>query len=388
MEILLKILESSWAIFQEAALYLLFGFVIAGILHAYILPDTVVKYLHRGRFRSVLYSSLLGIPVPLCCCGVLPAVAGLKRQGANNGACLSFLTSTPETGADSIALTYSLLGPVMTLMRPITGLVTAICAGLLENFTGCSYSKTEQITPNRACVVGGCCDASDCDPWSHARHHTVIEKLQAGMRFAFTELMGDLAVWFVLGVILAGIISVLVPESIISAVFGSGIVAYLGALIISGPIFVCSTFSTPIAAALVIKGMSPGAALVFLMAGPATNVTTITMVTGLLGKRSLGIYLGSIVVCSMMMAFLTDMIFSVYHISATASMSSAGGEFLPPWVELGAAVILAVLIIRVFWQTITKNYIPKWLPRTHSLENKQLMTCGCEIGCSCVTCVT
>lgn len=377
MEILVKILGSSWTIFREAALYLLFGFVIAGILRAYIQADSVVKYFHRGRFRSVLYSSLLGIPIPLCSCGVVPAVAGFKKQGANNGACLSFLTSTPETGVDSIALTYSLLGPVMTLMRPITAFITAMCAGLLENFTGRSYSKSREIIPDRVCVVDACCDGTDCDPWSHARHHTVAEKLWAGMRFAFVGLMDDLAVWFVLGILLAGIISALVPESVISAVFGSGILAYLGALIISGPMYVCATLSTPIAAALVMKGMSPGAALVFLMAGPATNMPTITMVTGLLGKRSLGIYLGSIAVCSIIMAFLTDWIFQAFDISAKVSLG-AGGEFLPQWLETGAAVILAALIIRVLWQRVSGDYLPRWFRGTRGPKKGQPITCCCE----------
>ncbi len=384
MGILLKILESSWTIFQEAALYLLFGFVVAGILHAYIRTDSVVKYLHKGRFRSVFYSSLLGIPIPLCSCGVVPAVAGFKRQGANNGSCLSFLTSTPETGVDSIALTYSLLGPVMTLMRPITAFITAMCAGLLENFTGRSYSKSREIMPDRICVIDACCDGSDCDPWAHARHHTFVEKLQAGMRFAFKDLMADLAVWFVLGILLAGIISALIPESIISAVFGSGILAYLGALVISGPMYVCATLSTPVAAALVVKGMSPGAALVFLMAGPATNMPTITMVVGLLGKRSLGIYLGSIAICSLIMAFATDWIFQAFDISIKVS-TAAGEEVLPWWVEAGAALILAVLIARVLWRKISKGNLPRWLPWSQASNESPPTTCCCETDRSGVT---
>ncbi len=378
METLLKILESSWSIFREAAPYLLLGFVIAGVLHAYVQPESVVKYFHRGRFRSVLYSSLLGIPIPLCSCGVVPAVAGFKKQGANNGACLSFLVSTPETGADSIALTYSLLGPVMTVLRPVTALVTALCAGILENFTGRSYSKAPEIVPDRTCVIDGCCDGSECDPWVHARHHTAAEKLRAGMGFAFNGLVADLAGWLVLGVILAGIIAALVPESIISAVFGSGILAYLGALIISGPMYVCATMSTPVAAALVMKGMSPGAALIFLMAGPATNMTTITMVAGLLGKRSLAIYLGSIVICSVLMAFFTDMIFRVFDISAKVSVAGGAGDFLPAWTELGAAVILAMLILRVLWQRISEDYLPTWLAGSETRKKSQPATCCCE----------
>lgn len=378
METILQILGSSLSIFREAAPYLLLGFVIAGILHAYVQPASIVKYFHRGRFRSVLYSSLLGIPIPLCSCGVVPAVAGFKKQGANSGACLSFLVSTPETGADSIALTYSLLGPIMTVIRPVTALITALTAGVLENFIGDSYDKSAEIVPDRTCVVDGCCDGSDCDPWVHARHHSVTEKLMAGMRFAFNGLVADLAGWLVLGVLLAGVIAALVPESIISSIFGSGILAYLGALIISGPMYVCATMSTPVAAALMMKGMSPGAALIFLMAGPATNMTTLTMVAGLLGKRSLLIYLGSIVICSLIMAFFTDMIFHAFDISAKLSVAAGEGDFLPGWLEWGAALVLAVLVLRVFWQKVSEDFLPSWLVRSHGSKKSLPASCCCE----------
>jgi uncharacterized protein len=378
METVLQILGSSLSIFREAAPYLLLGFVIAGILHAYVHTESVVKYFHRGRFRSVLYSSLLGIPIPLCSCGVVPAVAGFKKQGANNGACLSFLVSTPETGVDSIALTYSLLGPVMTVIRPVTALITAMTAGLLENFTGGFHDKPGEMVPDRTCVIDGCCDGSDCDPWVHARHHTAIEKLQAGMHFAFNGLVADLAGWLVLGVLLAGVIAVLVPNSLVSSVFGSGILAYLGALIVSLPMYVCATMSTPIAAALMMKGMSPGAALIFLSAGPATNMATIIMVAGLLGKRSLIIYLGSIVICSVIMAFFTDMIFHAFDISATVAVVGGAGDFLPAWMEWGAALFLAVLLLRVFWQQVSKNLPPGWLGSSLESKKSQPGSCCCE----------
>jgi len=378
MEIILEILTSSWRILEAAALYLLFGFVIAGIIRAYVTTDSVVKYLQRGRFRSVVYASLLGIPIPLCSCGVVPAVAGFKRQGANNGACLSFLTSTPETGVDSIALTYSLLGPILTLMRPITAFVTALSAGILENFTGKSYSESSQIIPDRTCIVDGCCDGIDCDPKVHARHHTLLERLQAGMRFAFNDLMHDLAIWFVIGILLAGIITVLVPDSFVTAALGSGIVSYLIAFVISGPMYVCATLSTPVAAALVVKGMSPGAALVMLMAGPATNMTTITMVGGMLGKRSLGIYIGSIVVCSLAMAYVTDMIYRVSGISATASIGFTTGGPVWEWAEWTAALILGILILRTLWQDYVKHYVEDLLVGSQAAQKGPAQRCACD----------
>ena len=131
----------------------------------------------------------------------------------------------------------------------------------------------------------------------HAAHHNFVEKVRAGIGYAFGDLMADLAGWFMLGIILAGIITALVPESFVSSVFGSGLLAYLSMLAVSLPMYVCASMSTPVAAALVMKGMSPGVALILLLAGPATNMATIAMVGGMLGKRSLGIYLGSIALC-------------------------------------------------------------------------------------------
>lgn len=377
MQIILEILISSWRILEAAALYLLFGFFVAGVIRAFINADSVVKYFQRGRFRSVLYASLLGIPIPLCSCGVVPTVAGFKRQGANNGACLSFLTSTPETGVDSIALTYSLLGPILTIMRPITAFITALSAGALENFTGGSYVESKGVIPDRTCIVDGCCDGVDCDPKVHAEHHTLFERLRAGMGFAFNDLMADLAVWFVIGMLLAGIITVLIPDSLVTAALGSGTKSYLIALVISGPMYVCATLSTPVAAALVIKGMSPGAALVMLMAGPATNMTTIAMVAGILGKRSLGIYLGSIFVFSLVMAYATDMIYKVTGVHPAASIGVAAGGPLWEWAEWIAAIILGALIVRTLWQDYLKDYVLGSLVGSPATPPVHRCACSC-----------
>lgn len=280
---------------------------------------------------------------------MVPAVAGLKKQGANNGASVAFLISTPESGVDSIALTYSLLDPIITVIRPVTAFFTATVAGIAENVFGASYSSASEVKPDLSCTVDGCCDGVDCDPKVHARHHTFTEKLWAGAMFAFDELMSDLATWFMLGILLAGVITALIPESFITGHFGSGLLAYLGMLVVSLPMYVCATMSTPIAAALVMKGMSPGAALVLLMAGPATNMATLTTVAGILGRRSLAIYLLSIVACTLFFAFITDAVYAGLGISAKAAATVDAGEVLPAWVELSSAVVLAALILRVMW---------------------------------------
>lgn len=253
---------------------------------------------------------------------------------------------------DSIALTYSLLDPLMTILRPITAFFTALFAGIVENLTTGSYRESRNAVPDKTCLVDGCCDGNDCDPRDHVRHHTVGEKLRAGIRFAMDELLDDLAMWFLIGIVLAGIIAVLVPASFVTETLGTGIVSYLAMLIAGLPMYVCATMSTPIAAALVMKGLSPGAALVFLVAGPATNVATITMVGGILGKRTLGIYLGSIVICTLIMAFVTDTVYGLMGMSAEVQAGVTARELIPYWLELTAAIVLGCLIVRVYWRKI------------------------------------
>jgi uncharacterized protein len=311
---------------------------------------------------------------------VVPAVAGLKKQGANNGACLAFLISSPETGVDAIALTYSLLDPLITVIRPITALVTAVVAGITENFAGGSKQLNQPSVADRTCMVDGCCDGTDCAPADHAAHHSLVEKLRTGLRYAFTDLMADLAVWFLLGIFLAGIITALVPASLVSGYFGSGLLAYLSMLVVSLPMYVCASMSTPIAAALVMKGMSPGVALVLLLAGPATNMATIAMVGGMLGKRALGVYLGSIALCTLLAAYLTDMTYSALGISAKAAAGVAAGEFIPPWLEWGAALLLAALIGRVLWKKLTKAWLGSRAIETLDAHDKNTIApcCGDE----------
>jgi uncharacterized protein len=207
--------------------------------------------------------------------------------------------------------------------------------------------------------VDGCCDGTACDAETHASHHTGAEKLAAGLRFAFNELMDDLAGWFLLGVIFAGIITAVVPNSFFDQVLGHGLVSYLVMLVVSLPMYVCASASTPIAAAMVLKGLSPGAALVFLLAGPATNAATVAMVGGMLGIRALSIYLGSIAVCALGMAFATDWLFQTFRMSPVTSVIAGQQEFLPEWVHWLSAGILAILISRALWRRYGRNWLSR-----------------------------
>lgn len=309
---------------------------------------------------------------------MVPAVAGLKREGASKGACLSFLISTPETGVDSIAVTYSLLDPIMTVMRPVTAFVTAFVGGVVENVWSGAIKEETRVVADQEAPVDAWCEGTDCCSRIHSRQGTFLEKVREGVRFAADDLMHDLAGWFLVGILLAGVITVMMPESVFEHFPGSGIVTYLALLVVSLPMYVCATMSTPIAAALVLKGMSPGAALVLLVAGPATNMATITMVGGLLGGRTLGIYLSTIVICTLVMAFVTDMCYEVLGVSARATAGKAASELVPAWLELGVAVVLAALFARVLFHKARAYLAKRTADPVQPSDSVRAGTCGCE----------
>ncbi len=348
MNLLLNILLQSWNILLESSVFIIFGLLVSGLLRVFLNPGVVSQHLGKGRFKSVFKASLMGIPIPLCSCGVLPAAAALKKQGANNGAVTSFLISTPESGVDSIAITYALMDPIMTVVRPVAAFVTAFAAGITENLMG-KPDTANPIIPDLSCPVDGCCDGINCSPEVHRNHHSFGEKISAGFRFAFTDVWADLAVWFLFGLLLSGIITVLIPESVFSRYMGGGISAMLIMLGVGIPIYICATASTPIAATLILQGVSPGAALVFLMTGPATNVTSLTVLVSVLGKRATGIYLAAIAICAVGFGLLVDWIYSAMGISAQAVVGQAG-EAIPHAVELTGAFLILALSVKPVWR--------------------------------------
>jgi uncharacterized membrane protein YraQ (UPF0718 family) len=355
MNLLLDILLQSWNILLESSVFILFGLLVSGLLRVFLNPGSVSRHLGQGRFKSVFKASLMGIPIPLCSCGVLPAAAALKKQGANNGAVTSFLISTPESGVDSIAITYALMDPIMTVVRPVAAFVTAFAAGISENLIG-KPDTTRPIVPDLSCPVDGCCDGQNCSPEVHRNHHSFTEKTKAGFRFAFTDVWGDLAVWFLFGLLLSGIITVMIPESVFSRYMGGGFGSMLIMLGVGIPIYICATASTPIAATLILQGVSPGAALVFLMTGPATNVTSLTVLTRVLGRRATAIYLFAIAICAVGFGLLVDWIYSAMDISARAVVGQAG-EAIPHAVGLVGAVLILILSVQPVWRFIRSRFV-------------------------------
>ena len=364
-----QILQASWDLFLEAAPYLFLGILVAGLLYLFLDPRTIAKHLNKGRISSVFKAALLGIPLPLCSCGVLPAAASLRKQGANKGATSAFLISTPESGIDSIALTYALLGPLMTLIRPLAAFITAFAAGIMENLLG--WGDREKGLPpvvDLVCRVDGCCDGQDCPPEEHNKHHSLAEKLRKGIRYGFFDLYRELSGWIFVGFLVAGAITLWLPQDLTGRYLGGGFITMLFMLAAGIPTYICATASTPVAAALILKGVSPGAALVFLLAGPATNVASLTVLTRVLGKRGVVIYLGSIAIFAVLFGLATDWLYAFLGISLQSKLVTSPGELLPSWLHLILALLLAILMLFFFVRSIVAFLRAKinQIPQHHS----------------------
>jgi len=265
---------------SEMAPYLLFGFFFAGLLKAFFPTDGIVRFMGKNNFRSVLNAALLGVPLPLCSCGVIPTAVSFYRSGATKGATTSFLISTPQTGVDSMLATYSLLGLPFAIIRPIVALITGLVGGAASH----AFDK-EQFSPAD----------KDPDRGIIRAKPTFMQRIKTVVQYGFGELVEDIVKWLLIGLIAATLLSMLIPDSFFSRYIGNPWIEMLVVLAASVPLYICATGSIPLAAVLLMKGISPGAALVFLMAGPATNVATMMVISNTMGKKAFFIYLATIV---------------------------------------------------------------------------------------------
>ena len=314
--------------------YILLGMVIAGILHVAMDKNFIRRQLGQGSVKSIVKATLLGVPLPVCSCGVIPLADSLRRDGAHRSSVLAFLVSTPVTGVDSILATYALLGPLYAVFRPLAALVTGITLGLSDYILAGKDGSTPDTKPK---------PCAHC----HKEHHYERTRFKEFLHHAFVEVPADLAKWLIIGVLAGGVITVMIPADIFThyLVFPWDFLAAIGLGI---PLYVCATGSIPIAAALIAKGMSPGAALAFLIAGPATNTVTMAFVRAKLGKRSFYLYLANISI----IAFLSGLVFNLFSPKLGGKMlHQCGSEMLPFWSEITCGVILLALIL----STITKQ---------------------------------
>lgn len=289
---------------------------------------------------------------------MLPAAASLQKQGANKGATTAFLISTPESGVDSIAITYALLDPIMTIVRPVAAFLTAVAAGLLENFLNWKEPKLPP-KPETTCTHDThCCDDTESHSQKLQPHLSIAEKITASFRYAVTEVWGDIALWFYIGLIIAALITVLVPDALMVSVLGGGLSSMFIMLLIGVPLYICATASTPVAAALILKGVSPGAALVFLLVGPATNVTSLSVLFGLLGKKSTFRYLAVLSIAAVLFGLAVDQIYLLLDISPKAIIGEAA-EIVPHSVKVIATLILVLFSVKPLSTQIKKLFTKK-----------------------------
>jgi uncharacterized membrane protein YraQ (UPF0718 family)/copper chaperone CopZ len=326
---------------MEMAPYLLLGFLFAGILFVWFPRKKVYKYLGKPNSASVINAALIGIPLPLCSCGVIPTGISFYNSGASRGSSVSFLVSTPQTGVDSLMVTYSLLGLPMAIVKPIIALFTGFFGGFLTN----RFDNKAEKSAGRSAPAGNRQNATD--------DSNADRSFRGMLRYAFVEFLEDIAKWLVIGLALAALIEVVVPESFFTAYLGNEYLEMLLILVAAVPLYVCATGSVPIAAILMLKGLSPGAAIVFLMAGPATNAATMTVIGNVFGRRTLILYLISIIAGAYFFGVLVNEFLPREWFIAPLSQFHTGPHehgLLPLWLKVASGILLGGLILNALYR--------------------------------------
>ncbi|PLX18911.1 MAG: hypothetical protein C0601_03415 [Candidatus Muiribacterium halophilum] len=333
---IIDILKEFWLMTAEMGYSLLIGFLIAGIFSIFISPEFIQRHLGKKGVASVIKAALMGVPLPVCSCGVIPVSASLRKNGASKSATVSFLISTPQTGVDSIVVTYSLMGVVLGIFRPIAALLTGIFGGFLEAlFDSGEEVDNENIEIEHNCS-GGTCKIAD---------NKQKKGIKEALKYGFIELPQDISSALLIGLLVSGIISILVPDDFFASFLGDNVLLqYVVMLVIGIPIYVCSTGSIPVAVALIMKGISPGAALIFLMSGPATNAATISTIWKIMGKKTLIIYLTTIGISSLVAGYIFDAFFGVIDISASHDHIMD----LPLYKHISAGLLIFILFFSIY----------------------------------------
>ena len=368
--------RNTWNIWVEAAPWLLVGLLVAGILRGWFPTAWVQRWLGGRGVGPVFRAAVIGTPLPLCSCSVLPAAVALRRSGASRGATVSFLISTPENGADSLAVSYVMLGPFMTIVRPIAAIISAVTAGLLTQLQeDLEHTSSNKVIPNdNPDTANSCCEpirpttatldittglsiAPECcanqeppgQPGGMTNANQPVfgfRSLVSGIVYASTDLLRDIGLWLIAGILIAAVVSSTLPAGSLQQ-WDGGVLPMAGMLLIGIPMYICATASTPVAAAMLVSGVSPGTVLVFLLAGPATNFAGLAVVRRELGWHALGSYLVAICGVSIGLGLLTDLFvqWAGYNIVAQPSMVS---HLVPDWVAISSAIIL-ILLIGIAW---------------------------------------
>ena len=362
MELLNKFLGNFVEVSLEAAPWLLFGLLAAGLIKVWI-PESFMRRVLGGKGAwPVVKGAFIGAPLPLCSCGVLPAAIGLRRSGASDGATLSFLVATPETGVDSIGVSYVLLGPFMTVVRVIAAIASAIITGMLavlvlgRQRVATAVASDEVVT---SCFSGGCssepepvvevetscCSSGDsCSSRASKAGTDFWSRNVSGLKYALSDIWDDITYWLLFGVAMAAALATFFPEQAL-AEWGSGLPAMILMLLVGIPMYICATASTPLAAGLLIAGISPGTILVLLLAGPATNMATIAILFKEMGKVVVTVYLIGISLSSIGFGLLTDYVVVANGIDISAQIEGAT-EVVPEWAAIASIIVLIAAAIK------------------------------------------
>lgn len=389
MEIINTFMNNFIDMFISMSFYIVLGLLCVGVLNTYVDKDKILKHLGKNKFSSVVKASVIGVPLPLCSCGVVPTAVELKKSGASNGAVTSFLISTPQTGVDSMLATYSMMGLLMAIFRPIAAFASGIIGGGIVNLfakndtmnmedlevTSCcsetssqdSCCSTEPVVESSCCcstetvVESSCCcstepvvESSCCcstEPvvesscCSGEKVEKSTNKFFQVFKYAFGKFLDDIAVHFIIGMFIATIISTFLPvDFFVNIGLDKGILAMFAVVLVGLPMYICSTASIPIALSLVAKGLSYGSAFAFLFTGPVTNVASLLVLGKVLGKKITAMYIGSVVLCSIFFGFVLDFILENYNLEISG-MLSCHTDHHSPFSSI-VAVIFAVLVIR------------------------------------------
>jgi uncharacterized protein len=336
LETLLKIVGAIWSVTAEMSAFLLLGFLVAGLLSIFIDPKWLERHLGGGGLGPVLRASLFGVPLPLCSCGVIPVAASLRSHGASKSATTAFLLSTPQTGVDSIMITYTLLGPLFAIFRPVIALLTGLLGGTMVQALDSGSS-------------GGLELADSGQNQAATRIRGFLPRLKAALDYGLVTLPGDIGKALLIGVIIAGALSALIPDDYLAQYLGQGPASIALMMVVGIPLYVCATASVPLAVGFIMIGASPGAALAFLIAGPATNAATITTISRILGRRTMIIYLFTVAVSAFGGGLFLDWLVSWAQTALPALSMSDHHHGHLGWFDHLSGVVLALTMTRAWW---------------------------------------
>jgi len=338
----MNLLAVFWNLVIESAPWLLLGYFLAGVIKQLIPSSWVQSQLAGTGFTSIVKGAFIGAPLPLCSCGVIPTALAIRKAGASKGATSSFLVATPETGVDSISFSYAVLGPIFALARPISALLSAVVAGVLVR----TFDVDDSLPQEETSSCSSCCSSTESEP---AASLSLGEKLVSSVQYGYGKMISDTAKWLTIGLVAATFITALVPQSFFLQ-WGDGLLAMVIMVVVGLPMYICATASTPVAASLLFAGISPGAALVFMLTGPATNIATMGVIREQLGSRSLIAYMVGVIGSAIICGLVLNQLYQTFGWSLQLSLVDRADGF-PVWRQL-AAVLLCGLVLRVYFKPL------------------------------------